>query len=172
MPGDMYLSPKTENQLYETTRYSPDYPGERKSILKAYLRPERLRVKNHHAFTSIDSMMFTNRIEFSLKNRNCRYLALENLCGDYDMIFNRYLPFLASRWRQYGNYVAYIPKLCELYYAANFKQIDEISKLSAIPRFHLIRTPRRINLHRAYKRNETDMAWEIKFFTGYDAYSM
>jgi hypothetical protein len=68
MYGDMYLSSKTENQLYETTRYSPDYPGDRKSILKAYLRPERLRAKRHYTFSSIDSMMFPNRIEFSLKN--------------------------------------------------------------------------------------------------------
>jgi hypothetical protein len=171
MLGDMYLSPKTEKQLYETTRYSPDYPGERKSILKAYLRPERLRAKNHHAFSSIDSMTFTNRIEFSLKNRNCRYLALENLYGDYDMIFNRYLPFLASRWRQYGDCVACIPNLYNLHYAANFKQIEEMSRFSAIPRFHLVRTPQRINLHRPYKRNETDMAWGIKFFTGYDTYN-
>lgn len=165
---DMVLSSIIDNQLYETTRYSPDYPGERRSILKAYLRRERLRGKYHHRFTSIDSMMYTNRIEFSLKNRNCRYLALENLYGDYDTVFNRYLPFLASRWRQYGGYVAYIPDLNNLHYAVNFKQIEEMSRYYSIPRSQLILTPPRINFHRSYKRNEADMAWGVRFFAGYN----
>jgi hypothetical protein len=96
---------------------------------------------------------------------------LENLYGDYYMVFDRYLSFLASRWRQYGNYVAYIPKLCELPYATNFKQIDEMSRCSAIPRPRLMQTPRRINHYRTYKRNETDRSWGIKFFAGYNAHN-
>jgi hypothetical protein len=163
---DMYLSSKTDNPLYKTTRYSPDYPGERKSILKAYSRPERLRGKYHQSFASIDSMKYTERIEFSLKNRNCRYMALENLNGDYDQVLSRFMPFLASRWREYGGCVANIPNLNNLQYAEDFRQTVELSKNRHIPRVQLKPTSSRLNFHRQYKENEVDNTWGVKFFYG------
>jgi hypothetical protein len=166
---DMYLSSTANNPLYETTRYSPDYPGERKSILKAYSRQERLRGKYHQPFTSIDSMKYTERIEFSLKNRNCGYMALENLNGDYDQVLSRFMPFLAARWREYGAYVAQVPNINNLQYAEEFRQIVELSKKHHIPRVQLTHTPSRLNFHRHYyKENEVDNTWGVRFSMGHN----
>jgi hypothetical protein len=160
---DMLFSSMADNPLYETTRYSSDYPGERKSILKAYSRTERLKGKSHQPLTSINSMTYTNRIEFSLKNRNCRYMALENLNGEYDQVLSRFMPFLASRWREHGDYVAQVPNLNNLQYADDFHQIVELSKDRHIPRAQLMPTPPRLNFHRHYKKNETDNTWGVGF---------
>jgi hypothetical protein len=169
----MYLSSTVNNPLYETTRYSPDYPGEGKSILKAYSRPERLRRKYRQSFASIDSMKYTERIEFSLKNRNCRYMALENLDGDYDQVLSRFIPFLASRWREYGDYVAQVPNINNLQYAEDFRQIVELSKNRHISRVQLTPTPSRLNFHRQYyKENEVDNTWGVRFIMGHNRHGM
>jgi hypothetical protein len=158
--------------MFETTRYSPDYPGERKSVLKAYLRPEKLRGKYHSAFVAIDSMIYTNRIEFSLKNRNCRYMALENLNGDYYQVLDWFMPFLASKWREYGDFVADVPCWENLDYAENFRQIVTMSKYCHIPHSKLVFTPKRLNFYRQYNKNEVDTTWRVKFFMGNNRHGM
>jgi hypothetical protein len=80
-PGDIQLA--NIPAPFETTRYSQDYPGERKSALKAYDRAARLRKKRNIAHSKIDDMRYTKRIEFNLNRRNCNYLSFEYLHGTY-----------------------------------------------------------------------------------------
>jgi hypothetical protein len=162
---DMYLA-RIQNPQFETTRYSSDFPRERKSILKAYNRPARLKQKKHICYDTIDMMQYPERIEFSLKRRNCQYLHHGNLSGVYQEVFQRYLPFLAKRWRTYGREVAEVRHVHQLSYAANFRQIVETSWDDAIPHARLLKTPPRPKPFHRCGPQDVDRNWIVQFTTG------
>jgi hypothetical protein len=99
-------------------------------------------------------------------------MALENLDGDYDLVLSRFMPFLAFRWRKYGDYVERVPNINNLQYAEDFRQIVELSKNRHIPRVQLTPTLSRLNFHRQYKENEVDNTWGVKFFMDHNRHGM
>ena len=85
------------------TYYSNDYNGRRKSTLKLYNREIKLLKKNNeYPANFIRNNPFKIRIEFTFKkNRNTSYLNFNNLEGDYHQIIERFIPYLAKKYKKY-----------------------------------------------------------------------
>jgi hypothetical protein len=106
--------------------YTRDYKGgkhKRKSTGVIYDKAEKNRQDNHIKHEVIDDYPYKTRLEFRLTNRNCGYLSLENLRGDYRTIIKRFRGFLAI---QYGLYLGNCVKIT----GRDNKQLRRIEKES------------------------------------------
>jgi hypothetical protein len=96
---------KRDNCLIQedTTYYSYDYKGKRKSTLKLYNRARHLKNKNNeYSFGFIEKNLYIMRIEFVLKrNRNTNYLTFNNMNGNYSNIIESFIPYLAKLYKKY-----------------------------------------------------------------------
>jgi hypothetical protein len=161
--NDLMLS-EALNPRYKESRYSDPYSKERKSILISYDRIERAKKVNRLSHDEIILMPYPWRIEFKLKRRNCEYLNSENIFGSYDTIFQRYLFFLAKRWRSYGNQVAEVPYWNSLTYNKYFSKIVETSHGQLQPSgMYLKRTPPCPMPNKSVKIKDVDKNWAIQF---------
>jgi hypothetical protein len=95
MNGDMTQFVDDDGNPQETF-YTGDYiPGKRRSSFCVYNRQEKLIHDRHLNHKDIESMDVEYRIEARLTKENCPFLSLNNLSGNYETIFKKYLPFLA-----------------------------------------------------------------------------
>jgi hypothetical protein len=89
----------------DTTYYSYDYKrkAKRKSTLKLYDREKWLLIRNNeYSKKEIKDNPYILRIEFVFKkNSNTSYLTLENLEGNYEQVINRFIPYLAQKYKKY-----------------------------------------------------------------------
>jgi len=85
------------------TYYSNDYNRRRKSTIKLYNRETKLLKKNNEYSTNfIRSNPYKIRIEFYFKkNRNTSYLNFFNLDGNCNQIMERFIPYLAKKYKKY-----------------------------------------------------------------------
>jgi hypothetical protein len=94
---------------YKGTLYTRDYrngKNKRKSIGIIYDKAAKNFKDNHIEHAIIKQYPYKTRLEFRLTNRNCQYLNLENLRGNYVEIIKHFTPYLAiqlSRW--FGDYI-------------------------------------------------------------------
>jgi excisionase family DNA binding protein len=148
------------NPKYPGSRYSHDYP----SSLKAYKRDERLRHKRQIPFETIDNMRHTGRIEFMLRRRNCPCLFYRNLSGNYDTVFNRFLPILARKWQRNRHDVLTVPHCQDLEYAPYLQQIIMMAQ-DRIPQYRdtLRKAPTKPIPFKHSKKNETDREYPADF---------
>jgi hypothetical protein len=159
---DFYFDMKEEdiklsdvpNPRYATTRYSSNYP----SSLKVYDRRERLIAKNHFQHDTIYNLQLPYRIEFHLERGNCRYMDIRNLEGNYEMVFLRYLPFLARKWHDFRYQVIEIPFMYRLTYAQHLNQVVNMAH-SRIPQPNLYYTPPKPDLTKRKREGEIDTTW-------------
>jgi len=85
-----------------TTYYSNDYSGNRKSTLKLYDRAIWLRKKNNELPKSIiENNPYNKRIEFVLEKVKNSCLAINNLDGNYNQVISRFTPYLAKLYKKY-----------------------------------------------------------------------
>jgi len=147
---------------------NPDFPNTRysslhSSVLKAYLRDEKLRQKRHIAYGEIDNMDYPSRIEFSLCRDNCKYLNAYNLIGTYDYIFLRYLPFLARKWHDHRCKVVEVAER-NIDYSHDLRQIITVAGRQ-IPQYtELLETPPKPIPYKNAGRNETDYNFIAEFY--------
>ncbi|KAA6313546.1 hypothetical protein EZS27_035699, partial [termite gut metagenome] len=152
------------NPKYKTTRYSNNYNKEGKSVIIAYDRIERLKYVNQMNYDEISSIVYPMRFEFKLNRTNCEYLHPTNIFGNYNVIFNNYLIFLAKRWRMYNQQVASIPLLNNLYYAEKFKTIMQYSQWQfPYSMMNLEKTPPCPIPNKSVKLKDVDRNWAVQF---------
>jgi hypothetical protein len=147
------------NPKYPNTRYSSIYP----SVLKAYLRTERLRQKRHTPYEEIDNIDYPARIEFTLRRGNCDYLNIRNLTGTYENVFLQYLPFLARKWLDYKHGVVEVASVRDLSYAHDLRQIIAVAG-HRIPHPDLLKAPLKPIPYKQARKNETDLNWVAGFY--------
>jgi len=114
------------NQQYPNTQYCKD------GRIKTYNRQKRLKQKNNLPHELINQIPLPRRIEFHLKKRTCPYLSIDNLDGNFNTVFRRYLFFLARKWRKYKRYIIDIPNLKQSNYYY-LKVIENVAFSSTIP---------------------------------------
>jgi hypothetical protein len=88
----------------ETTVYSNDYDAKhgRKSTLKLYDREKWLLKKiTEYPTRFIRNNPYKKRIEFVLQNRKSPYLNLNNFDGNYYEVMERFMPYLATKYKKY-----------------------------------------------------------------------
>ena len=154
---DMRLLGKA-NPACPNTRYS----SFRSSVLKAYLRDEKLRQKRHIAYDEIDDICYPSRIEFSLCRDNCKYMNAYNLIGPYDYVFLQHLPFLARKWHDHRYKVVELAER-NIDYAHHLRQIITVAGRQ-ISRPELHETPPKPIPYKNARRNEADYNFIAEFY--------
>jgi len=82
---------------YENTYYSKDRTrNNKKSKIAIYDRRLRLKKTRQKSNKEIEMMSNYIRLEFRLCTSNCDYMNMSNIRGEYDKVFMRYLPYLAT----------------------------------------------------------------------------
>ncbi|PKN98242.1 MAG: hypothetical protein CVU43_16470 [Chloroflexi bacterium HGW-Chloroflexi-5] len=85
-----------------TTFYSKDFrKNKHKSKLIIYDRNEKLKHSRNKKYREIESNEFSERLEFRLCANNCAYMHMDNIKGNYEEVFNNYLPFLSALYNIY-----------------------------------------------------------------------
>jgi hypothetical protein len=149
-----------KDSRFPNTQYSSD------NSVKTYDRAVRLKQKNTIPHQYIDEIENKRRIEFHLNRETCRYLNCCNLDGTFDMVFLRYLPFLARKWLKYRRDIISIPNLDESSYYY-LKQINTLANKRTIPHNKpLMKTPLKPIPFKKAKKNETDHDWFARFSSG------
>lgn len=110
--SDAFIDPKEndpnipeEEKIFRDekgTKYSKDRTRKNPhSVICIYDRQNKLLRVNQQKKSLIIKDPYRKRIEFRLTDKNCKYLNLDNLHGNYNEIFIRFMPYLASIYLRY-----------------------------------------------------------------------
>lgn len=88
--------------------YSEDGKKRKQSHWCCYDRRSRLKAVNQINYDVIMAMQFPMRIEYRFKKKNTQWLNLENLKGDFDFVFNKYVQIMAKSWKAKGCKCAFV----------------------------------------------------------------
>jgi len=154
---DFYFDIKEEDAviLGEISQQHPNTQYCKDGRIKTYNRQLRLKQKNNLPHDLINQIPLPRRIEFHLKRRTCPYLDINNLNGDFNVVFRRYLFFLARKWRKYKRYIIDIPNLKESNYYY-LKLIENVAFSSTIPHTKSLLKPEPF---KKVKKDKANQCW-------------
>lgn len=96
--------------IYKSTYYSNDRNKQKKkpkSKIICYDRIEKEKKKRQESFEKIEKIPYPHRLEIRL-GKECEYLNLDNLQGNFYEVAFRFSPILAKIWRKES--IALVPK--------------------------------------------------------------
>lgn len=148
---------KDKNGCISYTSYSEDGKKRRQSHWCCYDRRYRLCAVNQINHDIITAMQFPMRIEYRFKKKNTQWLNLNNLNGDFDFVFNKYVQIMARSWKAKGCKCAtVIPNNIENRYFSHLLELASIGK--SIPKNKSTQKSKKISIDEKYYH-----VWQMLF---------